>query len=752
MDANEIQELFWDFETSNYERIIEKAGIEIGDEAIIDFLNQNSVVLLKKLMEKIEDGDLKYFCSLLSEKKDICFQLLEYTKGIKGLKELIEDEGKREKFTVREIKKLIVATGDVEYIKEILESQEKRKQLGIYQEYSGKVWEDNLRGLILATKDKDYIKKILEDKDLRKEYGLVGVHIEDMIVALNDSQYIMDILEDSGLRQKIGLISYSVARLLKETHNPDYIKKTIEKMSKNKQFKCTARNKDGKTIDGKAELIGLTNDFEYIKGILEDKEKIDEYGFKHLEIKELILATKPKYIIEILNDDEKIKEYGLDDNDIRQLILQTKEPKYIEQILSDEEKRKKLGLQDSYILELLIATQDVPYIKRLIEDTEERKKIGLDDKYIDSLVINTDDNYIQQYVEKMIDRSQINTNHRSKLNLPEGMTVGVEIESEGENYKLIKATKNLGVPRWSAKGDSSLTNGVEIVSPILTGNNEKATQEIRTVCEKLNGLGQIVTENCGGHIHIGADYLTTANSWDNLKDIIMNTEKILYIMSNKEGEIPREGICQYAKPLSGKMEEMMEQGEVQLETEDDLKKFVKKVQNNDRYFGINFMNLGSYKNTIEFRFPNGTLDADTWIENVNLLGGLVKTAEEIAQIQLKSEEERTQEEQDKLRLLEELKDENRTDEEKMEILLKMVVSKESIEIYRRRFEINSILIEQNVDMDKEISSQVAHRSIKKKNIGKKVFIGEDCITGQDYMYGNELIDRDMQASHEVELE
>ena len=63
-----------------------------------------------------------------------------------------------------------------------------------------------------------------------------------------------------------------------------------------------------------------------------------------------------------------------------------------------------------------------------------------------------------------------------------------------------------------------------------------------------------------------------------------------------------------------------------------------------RYSGINFMNTGSQgKNTIEFRLANGTIDPDTWIENINLFGGLVKSAQELAEIQKKPENERTEE-------------------------------------------------------------------------------------------------------------
>ena len=59
---------------------------------------------------------------------------------------------------------------------------------------------------------------------------------------------------------------------------------------------------------------------------------------------------------------------------------------------------------------------------------------------------------------------------------------------------------------------------------------EKNSEQIKKVCSRLNNLGQIASERCGGHIHIGSDYLTTAESWCNLIDIWGNAEEILFIL------------------------------------------------------------------------------------------------------------------------------------------------------------------------------------------------------------------------------
>ena len=257
--------------------------------------------------------------------------------------------------------------------------------------------------------------------------------------------------------------------------------------------------------------------------------------------------------------------------------------------------------------------------------------------------------------------------------------------------------------------------------------------------------GQTVSERCGGHIHIGADYLTTEESWKNLTEIWGNAEEILYIISNKAGEIPRNGVGRYAKPISSNFENILNSGTVDLQNEDDLKKFVKDAQD-DRYYGINFFNVGAARNTIEFRLANGTIDAGTWIENINLFGGIVRTAEDLAIIQSKPEEQRTKEEQKKLEYFEQVKNSEISQKEKLEALLAIVIPENDRDIYRERYKTNSQLIEKekSQEIKNAIKSNVAKSSITINKVGKKVFLGEDAVTGQEYNQGAQIIENALQ--------
>ena len=183
------------------------------------------------------------------------------------------------------------------------------------------------------------------------------------------------------------------------------------------------------------------------------------------------------------------------------------------------------------------------------------------------------------------------------------------------------------------------------------------------------------------------------------------------MISNKEGELPRTGVGEFAKPYSGELEKALKNGSVKIKDEDELKRFAKEIQG-DRGYSINFNNLGNDKNTIEFRLSNGTIDAKTWIENINLYGGIVEASEEIAQIKLKNEKERTKEEIEKLKRFELLKSKEISYEEKLEALLFITVDKENIDIYKKRFEINrELMIKYGKEYSKIIQEQLAKESI-----------------------------------------
>ena len=228
-----------------------------------------------------------------------------------------------------------------------------------------------------------------------------------------------------------------------------------------------------------------------------------------------------------------------------------------------------------------------------------------------------------------------------------------------------------------------------------------------------------------------------------MTEIWGDTEKIIYIISNTKGEIPRNEVIEFAKPISNRIEELLNTESVELDDEETIKAFLKKAQNT-RYFGINFRNIGESKNTIELRLANGTVDANTWIENINLFGGLIKVSQDLAIIQAKKEEDRTDEENKKLEYFEKIQSKEISEKEKAEALLNLIVSDEIRDIYMERYETNSELIKQNTKIEEGITKEIATKPLKVKDVGMRIFLGPRAVTGQEYSHSSEIIERDME--------
>lgn len=348
----------------------------------------------------------------------------------------------------------------------------------------------------------------------------------------------------------------------------------------------------------------------------------------------------------------------------------------------------------------------------------------VDDKLKHEYINNATDTAIRTLlIASLEDRDE--RNHLLKTNdnnfsIPENMTIGIEIETEGkgssEAYLIQKIMKG-----WKSKRDTSLKNGVEITSPILT-NRKEDTEDLYCVCKMLNDLGQDVSERCAGHIHIGADFLKTKDAYKNLVELWTNNEELIYLICNKKGEIYREGIEEYAQPISKRTEKSISLGNFDNFDEFSKEEFIERIKdiqkgdkdNNERKFGINFLNVGTEDgkiNTIEFRIPNGTIDVDTWIENVNFFGGMIKISQRISEIESKDNNDRTDEENiiiDKFKML---KTKDINEEERLNLLLDLCVTEEVREVFIERYQENSKLINEKPKLNNNLHDQISSKPI-----------------------------------------
>lgn len=78
---------------------------------------------------------------------------------------------------------------------------------------------------------------------------------------------------------------------------------------------------------------------------------------------------------------------------------------------------------------------------------------------------------------------------------------GIEVNVEGYNHNVR--------PTWKIVTDSSVADGFEVVSPILSGND--GLRQTRQVAQALVGAGARVDRRCGFHVHVDARDLTGAD-------------------------------------------------------------------------------------------------------------------------------------------------------------------------------------------------------------------------------------------------
>ena len=421
------------------------------------------------------------------------------------------------------------------------------------------------------------------------------------------------------------------------------------------------------------------------------------------------LIKKYSFVLEAVGIVELAK--GLDDESKLKIIkkyrrtLKTPDIVNISKDMNDFNKNK--------VIKSFLKTLTSFDIIKLSKSMDEQDKLEVIKKYKDKIgnlgitLLSNDMDFIKDEINiKKITKS---------FSLPVNMTIGMEIESEGENFlEILKIFDFMG---WNAKSDISLDNGAEVVSPILYPTNDTIKQ-IYIVTKVLTDIKQHSSSKCGGHIHIGADHLTSKQAYANLLDIWCNTEKILYAICNGENEAPRKGVVDFAKPISPDVAIALEKGSVNLSNEQELDTFVKELKQfqKGRYYGINLLNINSEKNTIEFRMANGTLDPELWIDNINLFGGIIAISEELAHIQEK--DKLTEAEQKKLMIFNKLKG-NINNEEKLKLLLELTGL--DLEQYIYKYKYNARKVEEIEEFSKitggvDISSKLKINDIA--NIAK----------------------------------
>lgn len=156
--------------------------------------------------------------------------------------------------------------------------------------------------------------------------------------------------------------------------------------------------------------------------------------------------------------------------------------------------------------------------------------------------------------------------------------------------------------------------------------------------------------------------------------------------------------------MNYKLDEAMSDGVLDEDDFIEFKQRVKTIQQGDRYYGMNLLNLNSKRDTIEFRVANGTTNPDAWIENIRLFGRLMEKSEELAQIEIKEKNgiRLKRNETHLLKLKEKIQDESLSEEDKSEILIELLFNKDERQVYRNRYTVNSMLQQDEMAEDFEM--------------------------------------------------
>ncbi|MBR2787061.1 MAG: hypothetical protein IKD76_06185 [Clostridia bacterium] len=458
MNAKEIDEVLDAYYYYRYDVLAKYADFEGNSENTRDLYTKdgNFQIIKRRIMDKIEKGDFEHFLSRMSEKRgdyDVhqCVELLCCSSNVELIKSIV-NRSKEMNIGFRVVQ-LIEATKDVNYMKEIIEDKERWKDLGIT--------DNGIAYLIRHTNDKEYITEKVHNIE---ELGIKGHSIVNLMKGLHEPKVIANLLERTSTFQLEGSDLISMF----SSENMDFETKieVLENACKNRYWiiismtdesdQLKAIIEDGEKrrklhlgMDEIVSLLDVAYQSDEMKEIVKSKEKRDELQLSSNEMLAcLIRLDDSEYLNDILN---KKEECEFDDDFILKLLLFSKNERMLDDFLDkQEEYNADFELGDYDIIAVLYSVDEPKFIKKILDKKE---KMRLDDDTISTLTLMTkDEKMIEDFFERREEHNEKDTD--TLIKLPKNMTIGMEIESEGDRCQCIEYAEKLN--GWNCKGDSSL--------------------------------------------------------------------------------------------------------------------------------------------------------------------------------------------------------------------------------------------------------------------------------------------------------
>ena len=222
--------------------------------------------------------------------------------------------------------------------------------------------------------------------------------------------------------------------------------------------------------------------------------------------------------------------------------------------------------------------------------------------------------------------------YRYNLGIDERISFGVEIEYERALRLIVDEYIKCKFPGWHSKDDESLILGGEITSPIM-GDCEKNWEELKEICTFLRKLHVVTNDNAAGHIHVGTQILgNDIDSWRIFVKTYAIYEDILFRFLYGEMQKGRKRIKVFAAPIST----MIIRSVDAINSATTIQELIWSLPLSQKTKAINFTNVSlyhpekrEYKNTTEFRAPNGTDNEIVWQNNINALLKLMSAPKNI---------------------------------------------------------------------------------------------------------------------------
>ena len=224
--------------------------------------------------------------------------------------------------------------------------------------------------------------------------------------------------------------------------------------------------------------------------------------------------------------------------------------------------------------------------------------------------------------------------YKTTVGIDPRITIGVEIEVTGfkfesmlelkkynDLFNAIRQSRKIGTALvgWGFDYESSIENGsgLELKTPVMR-DDEKSWKDLKGGCDFLRTLNSFPNDECGTHIHIGADYLgTNEKAWRNLLEIWKHAEGLIYKIGNPGSEENRSGTLEHAGPVAPVIDDLFEKNLVTINSTEDVKKLAEEYSKRyipfktypGRAKSLNLQCIAEGKqNTIEFRVPNGSIN------------------------------------------------------------------------------------------------------------------------------------------------